>query len=505
MKHLGFLLLILLFLTHPAQGWQSGSWEPLAPGVEGDPARLVFADYFPNLNESGRRNQHPRLLLAPEGHALLVIQSNAPSAFVGRSGFHALRHHSGAEWARHGDGIVWAATGLALPRRYHAASSRRQMALAAPAVPSGSLAANLYGTFSEGGASWGGRGGSLQPGGLTGLETFLPTLQQAFTVIDFFENPYLAWTIGDNSTTNLHAARWFLGQWQGFGGVYMEPVHSSPQGFRILNPALTFTGGTPVLLFTEASGSFDRIRVLRYRSADRTWVSMADDGDTPFATGRHVQAVNFRNRAAFHFSFEELGSGRLTIMEWTGSAFRTLPDPLEPWGLARMASRPASVSTVDPAIAPNHGLALDNQGNPAVAFRAQHPDVPGKYFLYVSWLDPADGEWKAVGDPSAPFGAAAADYDIAGAGATGNRHPSLLFTLDNRAVLAWELDDGSAQAPHLQVRRFTRSVGEALPNRRQGAARLLGMLDRETFFDARMLTSNGDFILDAADLVGMPR
>lgn len=499
------LLALFLLLPPAIPAWQSGTWEPLAPGVDGDPARLTPASYFPPLDEAGRRNRHPRLILAPEGHAALVFQSNAPNAFVGRSGFYALRHHSMKEWDPYGGGSVWTATGLSLPRGYHVSATGRQMALAAPAVPSGSLAANLYGAFGVRGGIWSERGGSLSTGGLTGLDTFLPTVQQAFTAVDSFDNTYLAWTIGDNNSTGLYTGRWFLGQWQGFGGPFLEPVYTSPAGFRILGPALTFTGGTPVVLFTEASGALDRVRVLRHRSSDGAWVSMADDAESPFAQGRHLRAVNFRNQAGFHFSFENLGNGRLTVMEWTGSTFRTLPDPLEPWGLPRMAPMPSSITTIDPAIAPNHALALDNQGNPAVAFRAQHPDLPGKYFVYVSWLDPDSGQWKAVGDGDDVFGATAADYTVGGAGATGNRHPSLLFTLDNRAVLAWELDDGTAAAPRLRVRRFTRTVGEAMPNRRQGAARLLGLIDPENHFDARMLTANGDFILDAADLVRMPR
>lgn len=500
-------LLTTFFALLPMMGWSQHHqpfWEPHAPGVEGDAARLPITNFFPALNESGRRNLKPRVVLAPEGRAMLVVHSQAPSTFTGESGFLALESVANTGWRRHGSGIVWTLNGMAVPRGYSVTSGRRQTALTVPAIPAGELATNLFGTFSRPGQPWSGMGGSLASGGLTQSNTFTPTVQQAMTAVDSFDNPYIGWTFGGNNQTSIHAGRWFIGSWQGFGGPITNPIHTTPEGFRILSVAMTFTGGAPVVVFSESNGTQDRVRALRFRSTDSQWVAMGNPQEG-LGFGRHVQAINDRNDTRFYVGFENLTNGELKILEWNGSQFIPRPGAVEAWGLERMSPRPATVSTQDASIPANHALAFDHRGFPTVAFRAQHPSAPGKFHLYVSIMNPFTGVWTPIGNVGNHLGASNHDYTIMGPGATGHRHPSLAFTLDNRPVLAWELDTGANTGPVLQVRRYSRGLGDGLPNRRQGAARLLGLFDRDTLFDSRMLTANSDTILDAADITRLPR
>lgn len=498
------------------------AWEEVSTGSGTLPGPFRLGAFNPALNEENRVSIRPELGLSLEGRLLLSFYSDTlDTRQSSYNGIFALVNNGG-EWAFQTNspkGEVFAADYTYMRHPGGMAGSYSLVSLIpSDLTPAGAPSVycvfpfindpeqiNIYaGVYASlySSSGWAARDGSLAPGGIAGTPAFATQIFDTAGALDTFGNPYVAYTRGSERQKAIYVRQNKLGAWSGLAGSDVTPIAAASSTVSNYHAAIGFTGADPVVAWTEKQSTLERVKLKRYQSSTEQWIAIGTSVSEGLGYGRNPQIANFQNRDTFFVAFEDLATKKLYLKESNGLTITDRGDPLAPWGLAKMApfddKRP---SAPEPAVA-NFALALDRQGRPAVAFRAESPVGSGRTHIFVSWLS-RDNVWVAQGDTANPLGLDGLEYELAdpmpAMRGYGNYNPSMVFGLDNRPIVAWEFDDGNRVHPAILVRRSTEPVSTLPVTVDQAIGRLLGTIAGAVELDA-VLDDNRDGIVDAADV-----
>lgn len=495
-------LLLTLAAAAPAQS--GGTWDELGAGSGTPPGILDVPRHVNSLAEPGRTTAHPRLVVDATNTPRLFVYTQSPNGIAGDNGVVELAW-ARLTWGAPAGGRAWVGTALGMPRGFVAAAGGGgRVVLAAAATPPGGFITNTYLRSSTTLGAWGGLSGSDSGAGLSGLTTFNPAAQEVAAAVDIVGNSVVAWTVGNSTSTRLHLARHRAGAWEGFAGSQgPTPIATSRPGFRLASPAVAFVGANPVVAWVETNDIMETVRLARWNSGTLRWEGLGDSLTTGLGSGRRVQLANHRNEQNLFVAFEDIFANTLTIREWNLTSWVDRGGAVEVWPQARFAPfDDRSNGRREPARAGFH-LVTDQSGAVAVAFRGEAPAGSGRTSIFVSWRQRGVG-WFALGTPTSPLGASTFDYTVPATGpGPGNHSPSLAFSIENRPIVAWEHQRAANDNAVVLVRRYSQTIGSALPNKSQAAARVLGRIDANPAFDDRV-DFNEDGIIDAADVERLP-
>ncbi len=481
------------------------SWEEMGAGSGSPPGLFVLSNYDPSVDPNTTREIYPELQQLPGGQLSLILQSNTTDQLINEGEVRLFKYQG--SWTIDPSTSSSDALGVVKASVGRAPSS---------AVGDGVLGVTTTGSFPQSGAvdvyasfldgeSWAGKGDSLEMGGLTDVDTFQDQPNRSALGIDDFGIPYVAYSRGITSRREIFVQRFLGTMWQGIANSDITPIAPSTT-MTMTNqlPAIGFSGGAPVVAWTERKTGSEIIRLLRYSSNSDSWEELENSFSIGLGTGRRPKIVSLPGRNSFYLAYENYFTRDLVVLEWNGNSFLDRGNPLAPWGLANIAPfNDASPTQTFPDVA-SFDIALDTAGRPAIAFRASTISTPDKYHIFVSYRD-GQGVWQDLGDPQTGLGSSDLNYSLQNVPSPPYGHfaPSISIGLDNRPVIAWQFQSIPESIAPILVKRYSEPVNTNTPNSQlafeQLRAVLLGNIDPNDSLKEQ-LDDNVDGVLDAADL-----
>lgn len=497
------LLTVGVALATIANVATAATWDEFGAGSGSLPGLFRYSNFDASVSAAGRQDRWAALGTAPDGRILLTFYTQAENPLSGLNGLVSLAWN-GTAWTfptGSTNGRVFVDTGATLAAKPNVANNSLAIATAFAGTPKNSTLTDAYeGTYTSA-AGWSGPGMSLQPGGITDNTLFSQNVFWTGISLNQFGTPYVAISAGQKDKQSIYLRRQVLSTWPGLGGSDVTPIAVGATGTANLYPTIGFSETTPIVTWTERKNSVEKIKVARYNADADAWEPLTATSVTPgLADGRRPLLANKPGSAEFYLGYENIFSKTLTIVRWTGTEFTSAGDPLAPWGFTKVGTLDdRSPSAPEPSVA-SFAMTVDQEGRPTVVFRAEAPAGSGEYQLFASWYNGT--AWEALGNAgSLPRGLSNLDYALTDTVRKpyGNYDPSITMGLDDRPVVSWTFDNGTAEnLPVVMVRRFSESVGAEPPTPEEIGDRILGKTESNPALILR-LDANADTIVDSAD------
>ncbi|MCC6546486.1 hypothetical protein IT570_04895 [Candidatus Sumerlaeota bacterium] len=491
--------ILLLASALPAQ-----TWTDLGAGSGTPPGIFNLSSYDGEVGAGSEVPEQPQLAVNPSLNTTLFVNSRRIVGEVAKSETRALSL-LGGEWQLHPastkgkvfpgfEPLVGSDISIAhSPQEFVAA-----MTGAPPLIFSSDAFASFYST-----AGWGGRGTSLENGGITDTSSFDTQVYDVAIALDPLERAGVATSQGTPSRRGIYYRRLEGSTWVGLNNSDTTPIAASTTSLITnIQPSTYFYGAGPVVAYTHVSSSVNEtVKVLTYNSGSNSWTGFGTSDTVGLGSGRHPKVVGLRNASSFYVAFENRFSGALKVMAWTGTQWQDRGDALAPWGLTAVATFD-EVLHGEPAV-PNFDIKLDATGRPIVAFRAEYPAGSGKYQIFASYRN-ASGNWIALGSPGTGEGTSNFDYAPAASGnAYGHYHPTVTLGPDSKPVVAWAFENGAINTRTVLVKKYSTAVNAIIGNKANAVALLLGNIPSDPDL-LSVLDFNDDNTVDAGDVERLP-
>lgn len=490
---------------------QAEDWVDIGAGSGSFPGIFRYENFDPEISPTGRIPRLPRVGWDTDFRPMVVFNSRKAGGLIPSQTAVAASWVGGQWIPAQGteDALALPGFNVTLPYPVAMASDLNALVVAAPGVASQGVASNLHVSFHDPTAGFTGIGNSLASGGLTSVTTTSRMVRDVAVALNSDSEPFIAYSFGGEGAQgqrDIYLQRLDEDTWTGVGGSDTTPIAES-SGVFVTNylPTVGFLDGQPVVAWTERNSEIDRVRARRYDSAEDAWVNLPNLARQSFVEfGRHPQIVTPDDDSLFYFSYEDLPSATLKVLQWDADAGELvdLGDPMAPWGVDEFAPLPNNDLTE--YIPASHAITVDLRGQPIVAFRGASPDDDNTFHIYVSYLG-NNGQWEALGDPASSLGASSYAYDPgSGEPPLGHYGPSLFVGLNNQPMLAWEFDGGASLGSVVLLRQYGEQTSPAGPSQLQARAlvvsSMLGFITT-TKVQNYYIDENEDGILDPADVV----